>query len=109
MGTNYYLKKEDDWYASRIHIGKSSCGNIFLFFSIGERLKTYEDYKTYLKYMIRKKYIILDEYDRALSLKEFKEIVKYSKDNFIDNGIDETPFYGWVDPNGYRFTTCEFS
>ena len=88
MGTNYYIKKKNGGYKDIIHIGKSSAGWKFLFQSVPDyenyfdktSLDTFDAWKTFLeKYVgygkLEKKAVILDEYDREISLKEFLDMV----------------------------------
>lgn len=113
MGTNYYAVKKKPTIASPLHIGKSSAGWKFLFHEVKKywceydeelEIHTFPQWKKWLEENIGKEYVMLDEYDREISLKDFFELVEEkqrieNKDNFRNaKNID-----------GYRFSDDDFS
>ena len=97
MGTNYYartnacrlcgISKEE------IHIGKSSVGWTFTFHAIDE----IRSYKDWLNFLDDEHIKIFNEYDKEISLVNFKKLVEskkqeknnhakqYHKNSFLDN------------------------
>lgn len=110
MGTNYYAVKKKPTIASPLHIGKSSCGWKFLFHEVNKyndfdselEIHTFEQWKEFLEN--NDEIVILDEYDRVVSTKEFLELIfKKQKENNDDD------FRYCKNVNGYRFTDRDFS
>lgn len=118
MGTNYYAVKRKPSISEPIHIGKSSAGWLFCFQDqrdtwrdIPVEWHTYEQVMNWLeKYTTGRNspYVILDEYDRVVSLKEFKKLVD---DKQTDPRNLENPdnFQYSRNVNGYRFSEGDFS
>jgi len=109
MGTNYYAIRDVcptcKHVATRLHVGKSSVGWKFCFHAIDYlELKSYRQWMDY----ISECGAIFDEYDRELTLDEFKELVE-SKQCDLDNtkAYVDTRYYN--DQEGYNFLDCEFS
>ena len=110
MGTNYYAVKKKPTITSPLHIGKSSCGWKFLFHEVSKynefdydlEIHTFEQWKEFLEN--NNEIVILDEYDREVSTKEFLELVsKKQKENNTDD------FRYCKNVNGYRFADGDFS
>ena len=105
MGCNYYHESNKCDCCGRYdqdHIGKNSCGWNFHFHSTKDIIS----YKQWLE-RLELGGIIFDEYDRKITLDEFKELVEesYKEENW--NHLNETG-YGWIDEDGYSFTDGEF-
>ena len=114
MGTNYYAVPNRPSVQSPIHIGKASCGWLFLFAEQNDEWheppvvwNTYEQVMDWLKtYAVDSKdFVIMDEYDRIVSFEEFKETVEYHQKHDGDNPKN---FQYSKNVNGYRFTEGEF-
>lgn len=112
MGTNYYAVRNRPTTQEPIHIGKSSFGWKFNFQSHNESYEippvvwnTYEQVIDWLrKYTVETdEFVILDEYDRIVSLDEFVEMVE---DKQNENNPDDFSYARNV--NGYRFSDGEF-
>ena len=110
MGTNYYAVKKKPTIASPLHIGKSSMGWKFGFHEVNKytceydydlEIHTFEQWKEYLEN--NKEIVILDEYDREISVKDFFELVEEKQKN-------ENPdnFTYSKNVNGYRFNSGDF-
>lgn len=113
MGTNYYAVKSTPTVDEPIHIGKSSMGWKFLFHEYEDTWHdppivwhTFNQIKAWLEEYVeqKKEYVILDEYDRNVSLSEFLDIVKYKQE---ENNKDDFTYAKNVD--GYRFVEGWFS
>jgi hypothetical protein len=85
MGTNYYVVRTRPTIQEPVHIGKSSAGWLFHFQTQNEKWydppivwNTFNQVKDWLKkYTVdSKEYVIIDEYDRIISLDEFLEMVE---------------------------------
>ena len=114
MGTNYYVVPNIPSIAEPIHIGKSSMGLMFLFQDVCEPYRdvpviwhSYEEVKNWLqRYTVdTDKYVILDEYDRVVSLDELINRIQ-EKQISCKNNPDNFTFCRNV--NGYRFDDREF-
>lgn len=112
MGTNYYAVQKKPTIASPLHIGKSSYGWKFLFHEVNRgfceydydlEIHTFEQWKDYLQN--NKEIIILDEYDRKISVKDFFELIAEKQKN--ENVENFNHHVKNVD--GYRFSDCDFS
>ena len=110
MGTNYYAVKKKPTIAEPLHIGKSSCGWKFLFHEVNKynsfecdlEIHTFEQWKEFLE--TNGEVVILDEYDREVSVKEFLELIEEKqKENNEEN------FVYCKNVNGYRFSDRDFS
>lgn len=107
MGMNYYAVKKKPSISRTLHIGKSSAGWRFLFHEIDEyelQIRTYNQWATWLKEHIGKDYVLLNEEDEEITLKEFFELVE--KKQSIDNPDN---FSNAKNIDGYRFTKGDFS
>ena len=114
MGTNYYVVPNRPSIAEPIHIGKSSMGWMFLFHDVNEPYRdvpivwhSYEEVKNWLqKYTVdTDEYVILDEYDRVVSLDELINRIQ-EKQISCKNNPDNFTYCKNV--NGYRFTEGDF-
>jgi len=110
MGTNYYAVKKKPTIVEPLHIGKSSYGWKFLFHEVNKynsfdddlEIHTFEQWKEFLE--TNDEIVILDEYDRKVSVKEFLELIEEKqKENNEEN------FAYCKNVNGYRFTDGDFS
>ena len=115
MGTNYYVVPNRPSVREPIHIGKSSAGWMFLFHDVEERYSepeivwhTYEQVMDWLeKYTVQSKlFVIMDEYDRIVSLEELINRIQ-EKQISCKNNPDNFTYCKNV--NGYRFEEREFS
>jgi len=124
MGTNYYVvdniceccNRHDKTY----HIGKNSYGWAFSFQGFKhDGLTTWQKWKEYL---VDK--IIYDEYNKKIEYAEFVNLIEtYKRPNHIradgkknrvhnEEGRKEgwfNPEYDWDDPEGFSFSSREFS
>lgn len=117
MGTNYYAVRNRPTTAEPLHIGKASIGWLFCFQQHNERWSeppvvwnTYDQVKEWLKkYTVdTNEFVIMDEYDRIISLNEFIAIVEDKQnDDLCRNNPDN--FKHSRNVNGYRFSDYEFS
>lgn len=116
MGTNYYVVKKKPTIASPLHIGKSSAGWKFSFQEVKKYFSEYDydleihTYNQWLKflednvgYKNNGEYVILNEYDEEVSLKELLDLI--DKKQKIENPDDFT-YSKNVD--GYSFTDVDF-
>jgi hypothetical protein len=123
MGTNYYVRTNHCEHCNRHetqHIGKSSWGWAFSFRGYRyDGLCSWQDWKTYLKDKV-----IIDEYDEIKPYDEFVNMIEtvkapdYTREDGHTNKVHNTegrkdgwynPEYDWDDPQGYSFTSREFS
>ena len=112
MGTNYYAVRTRPTVGEPVHIGKSSCGWLFLFQAQDNQYhdppivwNSYDEVKDWLrKYTVdNNDYVIMDEYDNIVQLDEFIDIVD-SKQNDPYNLENPDNFREGVrNVNGYRF------
>ena len=118
MGTNYYVRLKD----KEIHIGKSSCGWMFLFAPNPEH---YDNTKAGINRFLKlHKNEFYDEYDRLVDIREFWNMVESKKEGFtlLSYYIEESkiriiPSYEWegakkeiITKEGLRISdTAEFS
>lgn len=126
MGTNYYVatnhceccKRYDEEY----HIGKSSYGWAFSFRGYrAERLVSWQQWKAFLADKV-----IMDEYGERVDYGWFVHLIEgekspgYVRDdgrkNLLHNDAGRNdkypwfnPEYDWDDPQGYSFSSREFS
>lgn len=111
MGMNYYAVKKKPTISEPIHIGKSSAGWKFLFHEINKwdlSIRTFPQWKEWLEKNVGieedKDYVILNEEDEIVSLKEFlKNVEEKQKIENPDN------FTTAKNIDGYRFSDGEFS
>ena len=113
MGTNYYAVKNKPTVSCPIHIGKSSIGWKFCFHRVDkwenyindEPLNTFPQWKRFLEEQTTNgNIIIMDEYDRAVSLDDFLKMVEIKQKV---NNPDDFTYSDNID--GYRFESGEFS
>ena len=117
MGTNYYVVKNGPSVEEPIHIGKSSYGWLFLFQAQNERWheppvvwQTWSQVLDWLQsYTVdRADYVIMDEYDRVISLEDFIDLVESKQIDEFNLGNPDN-FSDARNVDGYRFTDREFS
>ena len=84
-----------------IHLGKSSVGWQFILQANG--YKYYKNWKEMKGWLVGK--VIVDEYEREVSLKEFAEWVENRKDTKEPH---ETSGSDMKKVNGYKFYDCDF-
>ena len=115
MGTNYYAVRNRPSLETPIHIGKSSIGWMFHFQEQPELFNdppvewhTYDQVIEWLKkYTVEsKEYVIMDEYDEIVSLKDLVELIERKQEECKDN--PDNFRYGVKNVNGYRFSEREF-
>ena len=114
MGTNYFAVRNRPTVDEPIHIGKSSAGWMFSFQSHNDTWSdppviwnTYEQVVDWLRqYTVEtKEYVIMDEYDRIVSLDDFVMMVQNKQ---IDGKDNPDNFRHSRNVNGYRFTDGDF-
>jgi len=112
MGTNFYARinpcKTCGEAKEVIHIGKSSFGWTFTFHAT-EEIKSY---KQWLEILSSKKVKIFDEYDREISLKNFKELVEDKRKSKYNHAIEcKNDEYdkSYLDEEGNSMSKGEFS
>ena len=114
MGTNYYAVRRNRASAEMpIHIGKSSIGWMFHFqeqpFNYTPvEWHTYDQVIEWLKKhtVESNEYVIMDEYDEIVSLKDLVELIERKQEEYKDN--PDNFRYGVKNVNGYRFSEREF-
>ena len=115
MGTNYYAVRNRPTTSEPVHIGKCSIGWMFNFQAHNEKWNdppivwnTYNQVIDWLrKYTVEsQEFVILDEYDRIISLDDFIEMVQEKQKSDKDNP-DNFSYSRNVD--GYRFSDGDFS
>lgn len=110
MGTNYYAVEKSYRYGRKqVHLGKSSCGWLFLFHSC-EEFHTFPQMKQWLTENVDSgKYVIFNEYDEEVSKNELLYLIesKQSDPHCRDN--PDNFKYGTMNIDGYRFREGEFS
>lgn len=107
MGTNYYariIKCEHCGKYKEIHIGKSSSGWTFSFHATS-KIKSYGDW---LDFLSKKDVEIYDEYEKRLTLREFKDLVE-EKRNSSHNQAKEYPTSSYLDVDGNSMSNYKFS
>ena len=110
MGTNYYHRKNTCEHCKRYdetHIGKSSAGWTFTFHAT-ESIKSYQDWLIELE----KGGKIFDEYNREVTLDEFKDMVKYKSvetNNHATYCKNDKYDNSFLDDEGNSFINGEFS
>lgn len=112
MGTNYYAIKAKPTIQKPIHIGKYSCGWKFLFASHNDPWNeppivwnTYNQVVQWLKDNVELggDYIIHDEYDEYISVKDFLKMVEEAQENDNQDNFDNCR-----NVDGYRFIDGDF-
>lgn len=108
MGTNYYMRIDPCKYCGSsndiLHIGKLSGGWTFSF-QAHDNIKSF---KELIKFINSHNAEIYDEYEKKISLNNFKELVKSSK-NEKHNHTKEYPEGSFLDEEGNSFSEGEFS
>lgn len=100
--------------SSRIHIGKSSAGWLFNFQIQKNEVCTWNSYEEVMNWLEQNTandkaiYKIIDEYNRSISFKDFKELVDI-KQKDPHNIKNPDNFTYCKNINGYRFSEGEFS
>ena len=110
MGTNYYVVRKKPSIREPLHIGKSSAGWRFLFHEVNKyndfdddlEIHTFEQWKDFLEN--NNDILILDEYDKEISVKDFLELVKEKQKENNENNFEYCK-----NVNGYRFSDRDFS
>lgn len=114
MGTNYYAVRNRPTVQNPYHIGKSSIGWMFNFYTQNERWddprvvwNTYNQVKNWLKkYTVDSdEFVIMNEYDEVVSYDDFIQMVEEKQQRDHDNP-DNFTYSRNVD--GYRFSDREF-
>ena len=117
MGTNYYAVKNRPTVSDPIHIGKASIGWLFHFHQVNDKWheppiewNTYNQVIDWLKkYTVdTKEYVILDEYDRQISLDDFIEMVQRKQNDPDCRDNPDNFSYTSRNVDGYRFDDAEF-
>ena len=114
MGTNYYHRTEVCEKCGRYddrHIGKSSGGWLFNFRGYPPDewqpsrpvIKSYQDWLAILESGGE----IYDEYNRKVTLDEFKRVVAERGDDPLNHFYECND--GWLDHDGHPFSDTEFS
>ena len=115
MGTNYYAVRNRASTEMPIHIGKSSIGWKFHFQEqdIGSHnppveWHTYDQVIEWLKkYTVESnEYVIMDEYDEIVSLKDLVELIERKQEECKDN--PDNFRHDVKNVNGYRFSEGDF-
>ncbi len=113
MSTNYYVKSDTceccGHTPDQAHIGKSSAGWTFTFQAY-RGLTSWKDWKRHLEDQT-----IVDEYDREVTLEEFKALVESKKSAKYNHTIECLRQYPemredlYLDSEGHSFSWREFS
>lgn len=109
MGTNYYaIRKKPCLYGRTIHIGKNSCGWLFLFHDCDE-FHTYPQFKKWLNEEVPKEYVLFDEYNEEITKEELLDLIdtKQKDEHCLSNS--ENFNYNVKNIDGYRFSNRDFS
>lgn len=116
MGTNYYACRTRPTTAEPIHIGKNSYGWLFCFQDQYEPdldppviWHNYDEVVAWLRKntVEERNYVILDEYDREVSLDDFIAMVQASQNDPHDLKNPDNFTYN-RNEGGYRFCDGEF-
>lgn len=114
MGTNYYAVRNRPTVDRPIHIGKSSAGWMFDFQTQNDPYNdppvvwnTFNQVRLWLRTHTGpdKEYVIMDEYDRIISLDDFLDLVESKQKEDADNPRN---FKHSRNVDGYRFTDEDF-
>ena len=111
MGTNYYHIEppevchtcKHDHGSETTHIGKSSAGWQFHFHGTGE-IRSYSAWLAKIRSVGR----IVDEYGRVTALDDFEALVEGKRGGWTSPILEYEPSV-WRDPQGYWFSSSEFS
>lgn len=109
MSTNYYAVLKEPNREEPIHLGKSSCGWLFLFHET-PYFKNYDEFKSWLQINVNDdngKYVIIDEYNNTVTYDELIEYID-EKQNDTFNIDNPDNFSNCKNVNGYRFCNEEF-
>ncbi len=109
MGTNYYAREDTcekcGVAKNETHIGKSSAGWTFTFHATED----IRSYKEWLMFLSQKDIKIFDEYDREVSLEEFKEMVESKRSAEHNHAKEYSNGGSYVDKEGNSMSPHEFS
>ena len=106
MGTNYYaVRKKPCLYGRVIHIGKCSCGWLFLFQDCDE-FHTYNQFKNWLENEVPKEWVLFDEYNNRIKKSELLSLIEFHQKKDCNN--PDNFAYGEKNIDGYRFSDKEF-
>lgn len=117
MSTNYYVVKNGPSCQDPVHIGKYSGGWLFLFQAQNYKLDdlpiewhTYKQVKDWLRKNTgkTKEYVIVDEYDRIVSYKDFVKMVDEAQSDPDCLKNEDNFKYDVCNVDGYRFLYGEF-
>lgn len=112
MGTNFYAVRTRPTVEEPIHIGKRSCGWLFLFHGYNDKChdppiiwNIYNQVKDWLYRNTVEKtdYVILDEYDKPAEFDDFFKMVDEWQ-NDKDNQSNPDNFKYCRNVDGYRFS-----
>lgn len=106
MGKNFYAVSKKPDLSVPLHIGKSSAGWKFLFQGYTGAFEPViiNNIKDWKEYLSKENIVILDEYEKMISYKDFFNMVEEKQSNDNPNN-----FKNAVNRNGYRFTYNDFS
>ena len=109
MGTNYYaVRKKPSLYNREIHIGKSSCGWLFLFQDCDE-FHTYPQFKRWLERKVPSEYVLFNEYNEEITKEELLDLIDTKQKDKHNLSNPENFAYGEKNIDGYRFVDRDFS
>ena len=109
MSTNYYaVRKKPCLYNRNIHIGKASCGWLFLF-QDNEEFHTYPQFLKWLENNVDTgEYVLFNEYNEKIKKEELLKIIQdHQNDKHCQDNPDNFKYEKNID--GYRFSDEEFS
>lgn len=109
MGTNYYaVRRKPSLYNREIHIGKYSCGWLFLFRD-NEEFHTYPQFKRWLENNVDTgEYVLFNEYNEEISKKDLLTLIDTKQQDQHNLNNPENFSYGTKNIDGYRFTDRDF-
>ena len=109
MGTNYYaVRRKPSLYDRHIHIGKSSCGWLFLFQDCDE-FHTYPQFKKWLDEEVPNEYVLFNEYNEEITKEELLDIIDTKQKDEHNLSNPENFEYNVKNIDGYRFSDSDFS
>lgn len=110
MSTNYYaVRKEPLLYNRIIHLGKSSCGWLFLFHET-EEIHTFPQFVKWLEDNVDTgEWVLFDEYNKQITKEELLGLIELKQNdirvkNNPDNFINDVK-----NVDGYRFCSRDFN
>lgn len=109
MGTNYYaMKKEKPYQGMSIHLGKSSCGWLFLFREHDD-IKSFPQFKSWLEsHVATGEYVLMNEYGEEISVSDLLDLIETKQNDKYCRGNPDN-FENCRNVDGYRFVDCDFS